>query len=111
MKYKISIKYQTGNSFGSEECTSSIEYEWENIQMCADSLKRIDEHYRWYRSENSNWGEKEKRPDWMDKDCGEFSMLLLADDGKEFRYSPFWVGYFERLHHASIETILPSYEY
>ena len=103
--YRIKIDYKTGNSFGSQDETDFIEYEWTNLDKAKESLKRIKNHNE-FDKENSNCYTKPKVeiPEGVIWD-NEYRMIMLElvdDDGNVFKYSPFWIGYFERLYCAEI---------
>ena len=104
-KYRIKIFYRTGNSFGSHEEEEYIEYVWENKEMALESVKRIEEYTEW--KTNLEYAIRPKnitRPVWID-DLNEVNpcLKLLDDNGKEFQYYTFWIGYFESLIMASLE--------
>jgi hypothetical protein len=52
LKYKISLRYETGNSLHSEEVTDSLDPVWENLDIAKDNLRRIKEHYEQYLTLN-----------------------------------------------------------
>jgi hypothetical protein len=100
MKYRIKINYRTGNSFGTYDEEAFIEYEWESLSMAKESLKCIKNHNEFYR-DNSNLYTKPmtQLPPGVSWD-EEFRIIVLElvdDEGKNFRYSSFWTGYFEEL--------------
>lgn len=43
MKYKIKYFYKTGNSFHTEDKEDVLEFDWENIELAKEALKRINE--------------------------------------------------------------------
>lgn len=47
-KYRISVRYETGNSFTSEEVTDLLDPVWENLDIAKENLRRIKEHYDQY---------------------------------------------------------------
>lgn len=53
MKYKIRVDYSTGDSYGSRDTSDFIELEWDNLDIAKENLRRIKEHYEFYRQENS----------------------------------------------------------
>ena len=53
MKYKIKIEYQTGDSFHHEDAIDYLDYEWENIDVAKENLKRIEEHYKMHCATNA----------------------------------------------------------
>lgn len=89
--YDIEIDYETGNSFGREECTGeSVGIVTSDPAKAKENLKRIQEHYAVCR-DNPDYGKR-------------YSLPLLTDDG-ERTISPFWIGYFETLRGAKIVSI------
>ena len=48
MKYRINIRYQTGNSFGSSDEEDYLELEWDNLDVAKENLQFIKEHYAQY---------------------------------------------------------------
>lgn len=123
--YKIRISYETGDSFYTEYCEDTIEYEFEKLETANENLERIREHYEMYENYGRSYvgsykelrkeyGERKWFVDKKDRELGPFialhSLNLVLDNGKEFRYSCFWCGYFEQLYGASIEeSELPSF--
>ncbi len=110
MKYKIKINYNTGDSFGSQNGLEDfLELSWEDIENAKKNLKRIEEHYKLYRSSNSYFSHDEynkllnefKGRDWMV--ASEKSLIkLYSDNGEPWQIWPFWVGYFESLNYCEI---------
>jgi len=96
MHYTIEVNYQTGNSFGTEECTEILDRVWHNLEMCEKSLERINNHYKYYEKHSDMWSNpKGKKPEgvvWDDK-YRMIMLELLDDDGKPFLYHPDWCGY------------------
>ena len=101
MKLGIKIEYTTGDSFHTEEGLEDIiDLNWEKQEVVEENLKRIKEHYKWYRSEaHSHIFDKVERPKWLFRDKGrcESSINFLLDDGTERMLSCCWIGYFESL--------------
>lgn len=109
--YKIKVEYRTGNSFGNHDETDYVDLGWENLDIVKENLKRITEHYEWYRDINncSRWSPKQqvKKPEWIkekDDEMAQYIINLKLDDGTERNYSPFWIGYFECLY--SLEIVM-----
>ena len=108
--YKIKYSYRTGDSFGSEDREEILEYEWEDIELAKEALKRIEEHYRWYESVSSSYSFSPKtieRPEWHkneldDKGYHETTIqnmiVLNMDNGKKVQFWCPWCGYFESLY-------------
>lgn len=126
--YKIQINYTTGDSFGSEDRSSDVEMQWNKLEVAQENLKRIEEHYEFYRKQDS-WGRRTLSADereqlkqeaintaaWavvpdekLDKHMNEHRLIycvkLKEDDGVERSISCFWTGYFESLNSAEIVT-------
>lgn len=123
MKYKIKIDYVTGNSFGSEDTSSIIELEWNDLEVAKANLKRIQDHWAYYTAkEGRRWWSREKeakelitkveleKPDWLVtkyhdatfKGSHHCLIKLYADNGNVFQTWPPYVGYFESLTSAEI---------
>lgn len=80
MKYKILYNYNTGDSFHNEdELEDTIELEWNNREVALANLKRIEEHYKFYRQMNKDYPRLSKKQikyliwsklykDWLVKD-------------------------------------------
>lgn len=126
MKYQIEINYQTGNSFGSEDKTSTInEISWSDLNAAKKSLKAINDHYKLYMFFNKEWNANKKQreealkkamgKEWFrnstnksEKNFWEYSIGLTQDDGTIKFISPFWCGYFESLWSAEIVSLKPE---
>jgi hypothetical protein len=106
--YQIEYHYRTGDSFHTEDRTKLLEYEWENIKVAKESLKRIKEHYTWYQyMEGPRWRDKVPKPKWHSvkfeyKDQEHVMINIPMDDGQEVQFWPPWCGYFETLYGAKI---------
>jgi hypothetical protein len=107
--YKIKYSYRTGDSFHTEELENILEYEWEDLDIAKDSLKRIKEHYKWYEGieSHSRFSEKIPKPDWHNVNSEHVSsehylLNIKMDNGKEVQFWPPWCGYFEALYGAEI---------
>lgn len=121
-KYKIVAKYHTGDSFGSENVEDNVELKWDNIDIAKANLKRIGEHYSFYKASNrynlktdfEALKKNVKKKDWC-VDCNmkesyDYSLYLFDDKGKKLKYSPPWCGYFQGLHEVKIELNDPTDE-
>ena len=122
MKHKIKIWYSTGNSFGSEDTSTVLEMEWNNMDVAKANLRRIKEHYICYTVDNDYSGKKgwyfkelspenklmydtKEQQDWYHKskyNSYYHSLVLKTDDGKDWQISPSWIGYFESLKEGKI---------
>ena len=100
MMYTIEITYRTGNSFGSHEEVDIVGYSWDSLDNAKESLKRIKEHYLYYRSKNSRYKEKVNKPDHYKSD---FSVTIMGNDKNKIEeISAFLCGYFETLYEVKI---------
>ena len=109
--YRIQYQYQTGDSFHTEDREDILEYEWLDLDIAKECLRRIKEHYLWYESlENSySFRDPVSKPVWHNVkiqrlgDRNEHCLINLpVDNGKEIQFWPPWCGYFERLYGAEI---------
>jgi len=108
--YQIKYSYETGNSFGREDREEILEYEWEDIDVAKEALRRIKEHYKWYESIAKWYVDDEiPKPKWhnistrgISKDTEHNLINVPADNGKEYQFWPPWCGYFETLYGAEI---------
>jgi len=108
-KYKIKYHYQTGDSFHTEELEEVLEYDWNDLEIAKESLKRIKEHYEWYSYKTNYYGRADEvsKPEWHNVDSSNVSdehylMNIRMDNGKELQFWPPWCGYFETLYGAEI---------
>lgn len=116
-KYKILVKYYTGNSFGSHDTEDYLDLSWDNLDIVKENLQAIKEHYKMYNYvERPPWEEKRlSREEKLDKyknnwwfpetEDTYFShncMKLKTDNGKTMQQWNFWCGYFEGLYGAEI---------
>jgi len=87
--------------------TSDIGITWDNLDIVKENLKRIKSHYEWYLYKypklylNRN-KKKIKKPSFVDNQFDQ-CFNMVTDDGKEFRISAYWCGYFENLYSATIK--------
>jgi hypothetical protein len=103
--YRIRYSYETGDSFGSESRDDILEFEWRDYSVAKDALKRIEEHYEWYRGKEHPYAKEVPKPKWY-KVNGDHSephcINLKLDNGKDIQFWCPWCGYFERLYGAEI---------
>lgn len=113
MEYKIKIFYYTGDSFGSHDEEEYLDGIWQNENVVRENLKRIKEHYLWYKWENSPYFERASspRPLWHTEDVPKRSVKLLTDSNVEYTISAFWCGYFEELYGAKAAPFLKEFEF
>ncbi|KKM97493.1 hypothetical protein LCGC14_1167440 [marine sediment metagenome] len=110
-KYQIIVSYETGNSFGKHDEEDTIELIWDNLDVAKENLRRIKEHYKWYKSKHrDSWRRKKEddvpMPEWLPGKWGYDGCLILkTDDGNDYQFGAQWCGYFETLHGARIEIL------
>ena len=102
---RIKIDYRTGDSFGSHDEIGYVDLEWSNIEKANESLQRIKNHYEYFQNNSDVYrkpkGEIPKGVVW-ENEHRVIMLELISDDGSPYLYSPFWVGYFEKLYSAKI---------
>lgn len=116
MKYQITVYYQTGDSFNTEDTETTLEMRWENLDIAKENLERIKKHYEYYYDSNNSFmlrhDKKALEEKWKDipdyiviqKRTAPFPMLKLKlDNENEVQIWPPWCGYFERLYGAEIK--------
>jgi len=121
-KYRIKYNYNTGDSFNQYE--NQIDYldgEYENLAIADENVKRILEHYKFYKNLNKHYNsqkenekilEEAKKQRWYTKNRKGWgseneTIVLLADNGQEYQILAPWCGYFESLNSVQIEPISP----
>jgi hypothetical protein len=107
--YKIIVNYDSGDSFGTypnQECECI--YEWDNLDIAKENLKRIAEHNKavqklngWRSYGKGSWDDY-KNERWYCKDRPQHGVVLLTDDNTEYDESCSWVGYFETMNHCQV---------
>jgi len=109
MEHKIKYFYRTGDSFTTVEREELLEFSWTDLTVAKEALKRIKEHYEWYKSINRNYFNEDvkERPKWHKvtshyKGDEKYLINLPLDNGKEIQMTCPWVGYFEALYGAEI---------
>lgn len=113
-KYRIKYNYDTGDTFSTQEGCEDYLEGWNNLDIAKENLKRIEEHYTYYRKINTGYHKDYNKiiksmsnERWGVKDNinVENCIMLLADNGVEYRIWCPWCGYFESLNYAEIEEI------
>lgn len=115
--YQIRISYQTGDSFHTEDTETILDYDWGDVNVVTQNLKRIREHYEMYQEMADRYhasfkemkGEYGKK-DWFVVDGEAIDLAgtaarclyLYLDDGTKFQYSCPWCGYFETLYGGEV---------
>lgn len=111
MEHKIKYYYRTGDSFHSEDTESFLEIEWKDLSVAKEALKRIKEHYKWYKyveyGKTFSDDTVIEKPEWLkidfDDKYTEHNLINLPlDNGKELQMWCPWCGYFETLYGAEI---------
>lgn len=112
--YVIKVHYTTGDSFQSHDDVDEVGMQWSNLEKAKLALQYIKEHYQAYRANNEgSWIRPNqfkidsiKDKPWFHGKAGgrywEHAILVEDDMGELHQISPFWCGYFERLHSAEI---------
>jgi len=107
--YQIKYHYETGDSFHTEDREEILEYEWEDLKVAKEALRRIEEHYAWYESISRGHLDELPRPKWHSikpgstaKDMEHYLINIPMDNGKEVQFWAPWCGYFETLYGADI---------
>lgn len=118
-KYKIKIRYMTGNSFGSEEVENYIDddLEWSNPEIVEKNIQAIKEHDEMIgRIENHYTSvniDDYRSKAWFayEKHFGMdyYPIKILLDNGNYMQIDAFWnSGYFESLTGVEVEDIICS---
>lgn len=122
MMFTIEIDYSTGNSFGTYQETSTVEFVWsklEDAKLALEYIKQHHEFYTRYRAAGRYAGyhgstdtaetilqEAKGKPWYVESrfstGFNEFSLKVPSDDAEHNQLSVFWHGYFETLHGAEI---------
>lgn len=105
--YDILIKYQTGDSFSTEDRETKLGGCWTNPDIVRENLQRIKEHYQWVESVSNLRYQKELPMPAFMKDLNsvayaKYAIPLLTDDRQVWQISTFWSGYFETLYSAEV---------
>ncbi len=111
--YNIKIEYITGDSFHTEQLMETIEMEWKHLDRAKECLKRIQNHYEFYKKYDSIYHIPKDAivPVGVVMSDKTACLELIADDGEPFRYGCFWVGYFETLLSATIVMSFKDIKY
>ena len=117
MKLIIKAEYVTGDSFGHEDATEILDYDWTDEEVALENVKAILEHYKTY-SDNEFGGDVD--PSFVDKwwyvkpeskydGIINGRVRLINGNGDYFIYVCPWCGYFERL--DSVEVTFKEYKF
>jgi hypothetical protein len=111
--YEIRYDMITGDSFKTvTEYDNLFEIDFPTKELAKKALKRIKEHYIWYKH---NWNyiycKDIKPPKWHDCEYDFQIKLEVNEEGDTVEISAPWCGYFELLQRAWItERLDPSME-
>ncbi len=122
MSWKITYEYETGNTFGCENTSGEFDYEFDTLELAQNALARMGEHYKWRFSIDAWHQEDRPTPTWWKpqkkptKSKGTFTEYynnmhfnVVGNDGKEiWLYAGTYMGYFETLQAAQVETTEPG---
>lgn len=115
MKFQIEANYTTGDSFGSENVTDVLEYEWQDEEIAKKNLKALSDHYRAYQwQENKGYTFQDDpkidyKNEWWYRELACFkdevssAMWLLMDDMTKIPFTCPWIGYFESLNSLELK--------
>ena len=116
--YKITITYQTGDSFHTEQAVDDISITWEDLEVAKKALAWVKDLDIVTNRHKSSWSipydERRKEILTLPCACSEFpevAMMLPRDDGTLRQISTFWRGHFERLLCAEIVAEDPDIRY
>lgn len=109
MKLIIKAEYVTGDSFGHENATEILDYDWTDEEVVLENVKAILEHYKAY-SDNENMKLNTSFVDkwWYVKPENKYDgtinrcVRLIDGNGEYFVYVCPWCGYFEHLESAEV---------
>ena len=116
MNYVIKFKYRTGHTGESwddegvlQEQDSYAPYKQDDIEVVKEALVRMQEHWKYCRSLETNWEPDLPRPTWLKNPTkfGDWQAFnTLGNHGEEiFLKSSEYLGYFEYLQKAWIESV------
>jgi len=100
--YTIKVKYQTGDSFHTEETDDLLGCCWDDIELARKGLQAIKEHHEIYQYKDIDSNKKARKYKWYNKEYPEYGLLLKVDNGSKQKISTFWIGYFETLRSVEI---------
>ena len=109
--YQIKYRYRTGDSFNTRNDEDTLEFEWKDINLAKDALRRIKEHYIWYHDMEKAYTSRKKdipRPVWHEEKFGQFDdynqylLVFKLDNNNDVQFHAPWCGYFEELYGAEI---------
>lgn len=104
-KYKIKVYYETGDSESSSNISDIVEIDWNDLDIAKENLKRIKEHYLWYKEINRYRQHKSleySEPEWHKGIKEDYLFKYVTDEGLEVQMHCPWIGYFEKLQMAEI---------
>ena len=108
-EYAIEGFYQSGDSFNTYDTSTMLEMRWKDLDKAKAALKRIKEHYLWYRDVNKySYKPREQEllePEWHRGMKYDFSVKVALDNGNDVQFTAPWCGYFERLDTAKIVVV------
>lgn len=109
--YLLYAIYSTGDSFGHDEGRIEFVGLYENSYAANENMRRIEAHYETYRQLNDRWYHSSKQMSKtelknLEKNFDSYSVTLIANDGREYKVSVPWTGYFESLTDVRVETVL-----
>jgi hypothetical protein len=106
--YGIAYQYETGDSYSSETRDEELELQWSTREAAEANLRRINEHYSYYRAVNAYRSQKAAEVSatyaqqvWFVKNH-DMCLILQTDKGKPFQFNAPWCGFFERLLYAHV---------
>ena len=101
--------YNSGCSFCMNEGKIEFVHLFQNYEYAKESEKRLEEHVRLYQQLNhGGWYGGNKASKKLRKQHPNFSphsTKIIGDDGKAFKVSVPWNGYFEPFVYAAGETV------
>lgn len=107
--YTIEISYQTGDSFGSEDCLENIGWSFETKEEAQLVLLYIKENYIFNKEleefntySNRNLSTKTLHDKYKDKAWYYKYYTTNTIKYKDRQISAFWIGYFETLYYAKV---------
>lgn len=115
--FKIKYEYETGDSFSNEDAEGVLEISWKDKSKAQDAIRRIREHYQYYRAINGYHSyseaseilkaiEEARKADWfaatLHDERGEYTLKVKTDEDKDYQFRAPWCGYFETLYGAEI---------
>lgn len=106
--YLLYVIYDTGDSFSNHDGLIEYVQLYKDKSVAFENKRRIEQHYKLYDDLNSRFRLTEKQRKELKKKHKDFdahSIMLVHENGEEYKLHVPWTGYFETMQEVEVKEV------